>query len=205
VKIGVLVSGTGSNLQALLDAGARGQLGPARIVVVGANVPGCPALARAEKAGIKTFALDHRSFPARVEFDRALAARLADEQVELVVLAGFMRLLSPEFLRQFPGRVINVHPALLPAFPGVHAQAQAFAHGVKVAGCTVHFVDEGTDSGPIISQSAVPVLDSDDEQSMQRRILVEEHRLLPAAVRAIAEGRVSVSGRRVMVHPVVNT
>jgi phosphoribosylglycinamide formyltransferase 1 len=171
---------------------------------VGANVPGCPALTRAEKAGVKTFALDHRTFNTRVEFDQALAARLQDDQVELVVLAGFMRLLSPDLLRQFPGRVINVHPALLPAFPGVHAQAQAFAHGVKVAGCTVHFVDEGTDSGPIIAQSAVPVLDSDDEQSMQRRILVEEHRLLPGAVRAIAEGRVSVSGRRVMVRAPVN-
>ena len=201
LKVGVLASGAGSNLQALLDAAAAGELGPARIVVVGANVPGCPALDRATRAGIPVFALDHRSFPARPEFDRALAARLQDAQVDLVVLAGFMRLLTPEFLRLFPQRVINIHPALLPAFPGVHAQSQAFAYGVKLAGCTVHFVDEGTDSGPIIAQSAVLVVEGEEEKDLQRRILTEEHRLLPAVVRAVAEGRVSVEGRRVRVTP----
>ena len=205
MNVGVLASGTGSNLQALLDAATSGALGPARIVVVGANIPGCAALTRAQQAKVPTFALDHRSFPARADFDRALAARLQIDDVELVVLAGFMRLLTPEFLRQFPGRVINVHPALLPAFPGVHAQAQAFAHGVKVAGCTVHFVDDGTDTGPIIAQTAVPVLEADDEQALQRRILAEEHRLLPAVVRALAEGRVRVDGRRVTITGVTGT
>lgn len=199
VNVGVLVSGAGSNLQALLDAASAGALGPARLVVVGANVPGCAGLTRATQAGVETFALDHRRFAGRADFDRELAARLLAAQVELVVLAGFMRLLTPDFLRQFPQRVINVHPALLPAFPGVHAQAQAFAHGVKLAGCTVHFVDEGTDTGPIIAQSVVPVLDDDDELALQRRILAEEHRLLPAVVRAVAEGRVTVQGRRVTV------
>ena len=199
MNVGVLASGAGSNLQALLDAAARGQLGPARIVVVGANVPGCPALDRAARAGVPVFALDHRSFPTRADFDQALAARLQAAGVDLVVLAGFKRLLTPEFLRLFPQRVINIHPALLPAFPGVHAQAQAFVYGVKLAGCTVHFVDEGTDTGPIIAQSAVPVLEDDDEQQLQRRILIEEHRLLPAVVRAMAEGRISVEGRRVKV------
>ena len=199
MNVGVLASGAGSNLQALLDAGARRDLEPARIVVVGANVPGCPALERATRAGVPSFSLDHRSFPSRADFDRALAARLKDAGVELVVLAGFMRLLTPEFLQSFPQRVINIHPALLPAFPGVNAQSQAFIHGVKIAGCTVHFVDEGTDSGPIIAQSAVPVLEDDDEHRLQSRILAEEHRLLPAVVQALAQGRISVEGRRVKI------
>ena len=197
MKVAVLASGGGTNLQALLDAEPRGDLGPARIVVVGANVPGCGALERAQAAGKPTFTLDHRRFASRSEFDAALVAELAGRDAELLVLAGFMRLLTPAVLRAFPHRVINIHPALLPAFPGVHAQKQALDHGVKVAGCTVHLVDEGTDSGPIIAQAAVPVLDDDDEESLRARILVEEHRLLPAAVRAIAEGRVVVDGRRV--------
>ena len=199
MKIAVLASGNGSNLQALLDAGARGELGPAEIAVVGVNVPGCGALERAAAAGVPSFVIDHRRFAARAEFDRALIAELRARATDLVVLAGFMRLLTPELLAAFPRRVINVHPALLPAFPGLHAQAQAFRSGVKLAGCTVHFVDEGTDSGPIIAQSAVPVLDDDDEESLRLRILAEEHRLLPAVVRALAEGRVSGEGRRVVI------
>jgi phosphoribosylglycinamide formyltransferase-1 len=201
MKVGVLASGTGSNLQALLDAQARGELGPARVVAVGVNVPGCGAIARAAKADVPSFVIDHREYPARVEFDRAVIAALRAHQVELVVLAGFMRLLTPELLAAFPQRVINVHPALLPAFPGTHAQKQAFSYGVKVSGCTVHFVDEGTDSGPIIAQTAVPVLDDDDEERLRLRILAEEHRLLPAVVRAIAEGRVTASGRKVRLRP----
>jgi phosphoribosylglycinamide formyltransferase-1 len=199
MNMAVLVSGSGTNLQALLDAAARGDLGPARLVVVGSNVPGCAALARAERAGVPSFALDHRSFSDRQAFDQALLARLEPFAVEAVVLAGFMRLLSSPFLRTFAGRVINIHPALLPAFAGVNAQRRAFEHGVKVAGCTVHFVDEGTDSGPIIAQAAVPVLPDDDEERLRLRILAEEHRLLPAAVRALAEGRLRVTGRRVEV------
>jgi phosphoribosylglycinamide formyltransferase-1 len=199
VNIGVLASGGGTNLQSLLDAGGRGELGPGRIVVVGANVAGCGALARAELGGVPTFALDHKAFATRAAFDHALLERLRAAGVELVALAGFMRLLTGDFLRAFPQRVVNIHPALLPAFPGVHAQKQAFDYGVKLAGCTVHFVDEGTDTGPVIAQTAVPVLDGDDDESLRLRILAEEHRLFPAAVRALAEGRVTVTGRRVRV------
>jgi phosphoribosylglycinamide formyltransferase-1 len=199
MKVGVLASGGGTNLQALIDAAGRGELGPARLVVVLANVEGCGALARAEQAGIPSAAIDHKAFATRAEFDRALLARLREHGVELVVLAGFMRLLTPEFLRAFPHRVVNIHPALLPAFPGVHVQKKAFDYGVKVTGCTVHFVDEGTDTGPIIAQTAVPVLEGDDAESLRLRILAEEHRLFPAVVRALAEGRVTVEGRRVHV------
>lgn len=197
MKVGVLASGSGTNLQALIDAQSAGALHPARLVVAGANVPGCGALARARKAGLPTFCVEHRQHAARADFDRALASELGAHGVELVVLAGFMRLLTDEFLSAFPGRIVNIHPALLPAFPGTHAQRQAVEYGVKVSGCTVHFVDGGTDTGPIIAQAAVPVLDDDDEERLRARILVEEHRLLPAMVRAIAEGRVQVSGRRV--------
>ena len=199
MKIGVLASGGGTNLQSLLDTAARGELGPARVVVVGANVAGCGALTRAEQAGVPSFVLDHKAFATRAAFDAALLERLRAAGVELVVLAGFMRLLTGDFLRAFPQRVVNIHPALLPAFAGVHAQKQAFAYGVKVAGCTVHFVDEGTDTGPVIAQAVVPVLDADDEDSLRLRILAEEHRLLPAVVRALGEGRVRVEGRRVRI------
>jgi phosphoribosylglycinamide formyltransferase-1 len=199
MKVGVLASGSGTNLQALIDAGARGDLGSAALAVVGVNVPGCRAQGRAEAARLPTFVLDHRGFASRDDFDGALGDALGRHGVELVVLAGFMRLLGPRFLSRFPERVINIHPGLLPAFPGVHAQRQAIAAGVKLAGCTVHFVDGGVDSGAIIAQAAVPVLDGDDEETLGARILAEEHRLLPAAVRAVAEGRVRVSGRRVQI------
>jgi phosphoribosylglycinamide formyltransferase-1 len=199
MKTGVLASGSGTNLQALIDAWKAGLLAPAELVVVGANVASCVALERAQKAGIETFVLSHKAFAAREDFDRALAAELRSRGVELVVLAGFMRVLTGAFLDDFPLRVINIHPALLPAFPGVHAQKQALDYGAKLAGCTVHFVDKGTDTGPIIAQAAVPVLPGDDEDSLGKRILGEEHRLLPAVVRAVASGQVSVEGRRVHV------
>jgi phosphoribosylglycinamide formyltransferase-1 len=199
VKVGVLVSGSGTNLQALLDAAGRGELGPARIAVVGSNVPGCGGLTRAQAAGIPTFAVDHRSFAARELFDQALVEYLRAHDVEAVVLAGFMRILTAAFLDAFPQRVINIHPALLPSFPGVRSQQQAFERGVKIAGCTVHFADGGTDSGPIIAQAAVPVLEGDDAEALRLRILAEEHRLLPAAVRAMAEGRLAIQGHRVRV------
>ena len=201
MKTGVLASGSGTNLQALIDAWKSGSLAPAELVVVGANVAGCLALERAQKAGIETFTLSHKAFAVREDFDRALVAELRSRGVELVVLAGFMRVLTGDFLDAFPLRVINIHPALLPAFPGVHAQKQALDYGAKLAGCTVHFVDKGTDTGPIIAQAAVPVLPGDDEDSLGRRILGEEHRLLPAVVRAVASGQVSVEGRRVHVEP----
>lgn len=200
MKVGVLASGGGTNLQALLDAQHAGSLAPAHIVVVGSNVPGCGALARAERAAVPTFALDHKMFQERSHFDAALADALLERGVQCLVLAGFMRLLSPAFLDRFAAGVINIHPALLPAFPGVHAQKQAFDYGVKFAGCTVHFVDAGVDSGPIIAQAVVPVLDDDDESTLAARILQQEHQLLPAVVRAHAEGRVRRTGRRVQMH-----
>jgi phosphoribosylglycinamide formyltransferase-1 len=201
MRTAVLASGGGSNLQALIDTAARGALTPAELVVVGANIAGCGALSRAAAAGIPSFLLHHRDYPSREAFDHALVEALRAHQVELVVLAGFMRILTPTFLSAFPQRVLNIHPALLPAFPGVHAQKQAFDYGVKVAGCTVHFVDSGTDTGPIIAQAVVPVLDGDTEDSLQQRILAEEHRLFPAVVKAVAEGRVRVDGRRVRLDP----
>jgi phosphoribosylglycinamide formyltransferase-1 len=199
MRTAVLASGGGSNLQALLEAEARGALAPAKIIVVGANIAGCGALTRAEKAEIPTFLLNHKNYPSREAFDQALVEHLRSHQVELVVLAGFMRILTPTFLSAFPQRVMNIHPALLPSFPGVHGQKQAFDYGVKVAGCTVHFVDSGTDTGPIIAQSVVPVLDDDTEESLQQRILTEEHRIFPLVVKAVAEGRVRVEGRRVRI------
>jgi phosphoribosylglycinamide formyltransferase-1 len=199
MNVGVLVSGSGTNLQALIDRGRRGELGPARLTVVGANVPDCPALARARAAGLPTFVIDHRDYSARAGFDRALVTALRSHQVDLVVMAGFMRVLGDEFLASFPDRIVNIHPALLPAFAGVHAQKQAHARGVKIAGCTVHFVDGGVDTGPIIAQAAVPVLEEDDAEALRARILAEEHRLLPAVVRAIAERRVIIEDRKVRV------
>jgi len=197
MKVGVLASGSGTNLQALIDAASRGELGPAHIVVVGSNVPGCGALERAKQAGIPTFVRSHNDFATREDFDRALLDELRRHGVGLLALAGFMRILTPTLLDAFVHRVVNIHPALLPAFPGVHGQKQAFEGGVRFSGCTVHFVDAGTDTGPIIAQAVVPVLQGDDEEALRLRILAEEHRLYPAVIRAIAEGRVSLDGRRV--------
>ena len=199
MNVGVLVSGRGTNLQALIDRGRRGELGPARLTVVGGNVLDCPGIARARAAGLPTFVVDHRDYSARAGFDRALVSALRAHQTDLVVLAGFMRVLGEDFLGSFPDRVINIHPALLPAFGGVHAQRQALEAGVKITGCSVHFVDAGVDTGPVIAQSAVLVHEDDDEESLSARILAEEHRLLPAAVRAIAERRVVIENRRVRV------
>jgi phosphoribosylglycinamide formyltransferase 1 len=201
MNVGVLVSGSGTNLQAILDAERRGELGAAHVAVVVSNVAGVKALERATAAGVATEVLPHKQYPSREAFDEAMVATLRRRGVELVALAGFMRLLTPVFLRAFPGRVINIHPALLPAFPGVHAQKQALDYGARITGCTVHFVDEGCDTGPIILQTPVPILDQDDEASLSARILVEEHRLYSAAIRAVAEGRVSVDGRRVTIKP----
>ncbi len=197
--IGVLVSGGGSNLQAILNAQLRGQLGGGAVKLVVSNVAGAGAIERARAAGVETRVLPHRDFPSREAFDDALVATLRSAGVELVALAGFMRIVTPRLLEAFPMRIVNVHPALLPAFPGMHAQRQALAYGAKISGCTVHFVDAGTDTGPIIAQSAVAILDGDDELKLSARILAEEHKLFPAALRAICEGRVTVEGRRVTV------
>jgi phosphoribosylglycinamide formyltransferase-1 len=197
-RLGVLVSGSGSNLQALLDASREADY-PAEVACVLSNVPTAFALERARKAGVPAVVVDHKAFGSRADFERALGETLRAAGVEWVCLAGFMRLLSGDFLAGYPGRVLNIHPALLPAFPGLHAPRQALERGVKIAGCTVHFVDAGTDTGPIIAQAAVPVLPGDDEASLSARILVEEHRLYPLAVRLAVTGKVTLEGTRTRV------
>ena len=198
LRLGVLVSGSGTNLQAILDAVADGRLN-AEVRVVVSNRPGVYALERARRAGVPTVVISHRDYADRATFEGALIETLARTGAEWIALAGFMRILTGRFLSAFPDRVVNIHPALLPAFPGVHAQRQALAYGSKWSGCTVHFVDEGTDSGPIIAQAVVPVLDGDDEETLTRRILAQEHRLYPRALQLLAEGRVERAGRRVFV------
>ena len=185
----VLLSGRGSNLEALL-AQAESEGWKDALVLVGSNVPEAPGLAIAAAYGVPTFSLDHRSYgPARrTDFDAELARRLIDANVRWVVLAGFMRVLGPSFLRSFPGRVLNIHPSLLPAFPGLHTHRRALAAGVDRHGCTVHLVDDSLDGGPILAQAAVPVLPGDDEDSLAARVLEQEHRLLPNVVRAAVFG-----------------
>jgi phosphoribosylglycinamide formyltransferase-1 len=200
MRVAVLVSGSGTNLQALLDAQRAKTLG-AKVACVISNKPGVGALDRAAQAGVPTVVISHKDYGSREAFDAALAAAVRAWSADLVVLAGFMRLLTPTFLNEFPGRVINIHPSLLPAFPGVDAQAQAWHYGVKVTGCTVHFVDAGTDTGAIIAQSSVAVHDDDTVDTLRARILTEEHRLLPRVVSLFAEGRVRAEGRRVKILP----
>jgi phosphoribosylglycinamide formyltransferase 1 len=189
LELGVLVSGTGSNLQAILDAIAAGTLN-ARVKVVISNRPGVQALERARAAGVRALTIPHKDFPSREAFDRALVSALREAEVSWVVLAGFMRVLTPEFLAAYPGRIINIHPALLPAFPGVDAAKQALEYGVKITGCTVHFVDAGVDSGRIIAQRAVAVAVGDDLATLAARIHDAEHELFVAVLRDIAAGRV---------------
>jgi phosphoribosylglycinamide formyltransferase-1 len=195
--VGVLVSGRGSTLQALIDAAHRGELG-GEIAVVVSNVEGALGLDRARQAGIPAVFRDHRGRK-REAFDAEIVEILRAHHVDLVCLAGFMRLLSPVFVRAFPGRILNVHPALLPAFPGLDAQRQAWEHGAKVSGATVHVVDEALDAGPIVAQEAVVVRSSDTAETLAARILEAEHRLYPRAVRLLLEGRCRVEGRRVIV------
>jgi len=198
LRLGVLASGRGSNLQAIIDAIEAGRLS-ARIEVVLSDRAHAEALGRARRHGIKAIFVDPKACDDRNVFDSALVNILQVHQVELVCLAGFMRLLTPTFLAEFPGRVMNIHPALLPAFAGLHAQRQALEHGVRVAGCTVHFVDEGVDTGPIVLQAAVPAFDDDTEETLSARILVEEHKLYPQAIQLFAEGRLEIKGRRVFI------
>jgi phosphoribosylglycinamide formyltransferase-1 len=199
LNVGVLISGSGTNLQAILDAAAADDLGGASVAVVISNKADARGLERARTAGVPAAVVDHRAYAGREPFEDALVDVLRRHEVDLVALAGFMRLLTPHFLRQFPDRVVNIHPALLPSFPGTHAQRQAFDYGVRITGCTVHFVDEGTDTGPIIAQAAVPVLAHDTEETLAARVLAEEHRIYPHVVRLIAGGRVRREGRRVIV------
>jgi phosphoribosylglycinamide formyltransferase-1 len=202
VNLGVLVSGSGSNLQSIIDNIEKGDL-PARIRIIISNNPGAFALERARKHGIPFAVIDHGGFKNREEYDQKLVDTLKAHEVELVVLAGFMRVLSPLFLRAFPMRIMNIHPALLPSFAGTHGQKKALDYGVKFSGCTVHFADEGVDTGPIIIQSIVPVYDSDTEETLSQRILKEEHRIYPKAIKLYAEGKLQVEGRKVCVkdHP----
>ncbi len=196
--LGVLASGRGSNLQALIDAIELGRL-QARIAVVLSNKKEAQALERARKHGIDAVFLDPKDHDSREAYDEALLRNLQEHEVDLLVLAGYMRLLSPALVAPMPGRIVNIHPSLLPAFPGLQAQGQALAYGVKVSGCTVHFVDEKMDHGPIIAQATVPVLQSDTESSLTERILVEEHRLLVEVVQGIAEGHLAIEGRHVRI------
>ena len=198
LRIGVLASGRGSNLQAIIDAIEAGKL-DCRLAVVVSDRADAQALERARKHGTEAVFMDPKGYPNRDAFDQAVLAILAEHQVELVCLAGYMRVLSPMFVRALPGQIMNIHPALLPSFPGLHAQRQALQYGVKVSGATVHFVDEGVDTGPIICQAAVPVSGDDTEQTLAARILEQEHQLYARAIRLFAEGRLSVVGRRVLV------
>lgn len=200
LRVGVLVSGRGSNLQAIIDAVQAGWL-PVQVAVVVSDTPGAYALERARAAGIPTMVIERKQYAERSAFEQAIHDALQAYQVELITLAGFMRILSGQFTGRYPQRIINIHPALLPAFPGLHAQAQALAYGVKVAGCTVHFVDEGMDTGPIILQAAVPVQEGDTEETLGARILAEEHRIYPQALQLLAENRIRVEEHRVHILP----
>lgn len=193
--LGVLISGRGSNLQALIDAIASGQL-EASIAVVISNRKDAAGLERARAAGIETIVLSHRDFESRDDYDRALARELRERAVGLVCLAGFMRLVGPELIEAFPSRILNIHPSLLPAFPGLDAQKQAIQHGVKVSGVTVHLVTAELDGGPIVIQRAVPVVPGDTAESLAERILEEEHRAYPEAVQMILDGGWRLEGRR---------
>jgi phosphoribosylglycinamide formyltransferase-1 len=194
-RLGVLISGRGSNLQAIIDAIGNGRL-DATIAVVISNREDAAGLRRAQAARIETLVLDHRAYGSRDEYDQAIVRELKARDVALVCLAGFMRLLSPGFVAAYPNAILNIHPALLPAFPGLHAQRQAVAHGVKVSGATVHLVDADLDAGPIVLQAVVPVRDDDTEEILAARILVEEHRLYPEAIEIVLDGDWRVEGRR---------
>ncbi|MCC6850490.1 MAG: phosphoribosylglycinamide formyltransferase [Deltaproteobacteria bacterium] len=197
LALGVLLSGSGTNLQALIDAIAAGTL-DARIAVVISNVPDAGGVARARRHGLPTVVLRHGEMPSREAYDARVVETLREHGVDLVVLAGFMRLVTTVLLRAFPARVLNIHPALLPAFPGLHAERQALVHGARITGVTVHFVDEETDHGPILAQAAVPILPDDTEEKLHVRVQRQEHRLYPFAIQLIATGRVRVDGRRVL-------
>ena len=198
LRVGVLASGRGSNLQALLDA-ARAPEYPARVVVVVCDRERAMALERARAAGVEALFMNPKDFADREAYDAALVKELTARRVELMCHAGWMRILSPVYIRAFEGRALNIHPSLLPSFPGLHAQRQALDHGAKIAGATVHFSDEGMDTGPIVAQVSVPVHEDDTEDTLAARILAEEHRLFPEVVRLFAEGRLHIEGRRVRI------
>ncbi|MGH7808565.1 MAG: phosphoribosylglycinamide formyltransferase [Thermodesulfobacteriota bacterium] len=194
-RLAVFVSGSGTNLQAIIDA----QISSVDIVVVLSNNPEAYAIERAKKHNIRVEVIDHKRYSSREEFEQEILRRLEPYGVDLIALAGFMRILSPFFVRSYKNRIMNLHPALLPLFPGMHAAKQALDFGVKFTGCTVHFVDEGVDTGPIILQAVVPIHDNDTEEDLLDRIHKEEHRIYPQAIRLFAEGRLRIEGRRVFV------
>jgi phosphoribosylglycinamide formyltransferase-1 len=198
VPIGVLISGSGTNLQAIIDAIEAGKL-DAKIAVVLSNKTDAQGLARAQKRGVPTEILNHKDFSSREDYDEAVVGLLRGRGVELVILAGFMRLLSPVFVKAYSNRIMNIHPALLPSFPGLNVQQKAVEHGVRFSGCTVHFVNEECDEGPIIIQAVVPVFADDTGAALAARILEQEHRIYPRAIQLYAEGRLKVVGRKVFV------
>jgi phosphoribosylglycinamide formyltransferase-1 len=198
LKLGVLISGSGSNLQSIIDNIENGSL-KAVIKIVISNKPDAFGITRAKKHGIPFVVLKNGDFKSKEDFDSELIKILKDNSVDLIVLAGFMRIISPAFLKAFEQKIMNIHPALLPSFPGLHGQRQAFDYGVKFSGCTVHFVDEGVDTGPIIIQSVVPVLDDDTEETLAARILKEEHKIYPQAIQFFANGKIEIKGRKVLI------
>ena len=199
IKVGVLASGRGTNFQSLADARDRGEL-DVELAILVCNVPGAPVLERAKRAGVPSTVVDHRPFGKdREAFEREVMSVLNGKHVDLVVFAGFMRLVTPYFVKAFPNRIMNIHPSLLPAYPGAHAHRDVLAAGAKVSGLTIHFVDASLDGGPIILQKAVPVRDDDTEDTLAARVLEQEHIFLPLAVRLFSEGRLRVEGRRVVI------
>lgn len=199
IRVGVLASGRGTDFQSLVDARDRGHL-DVELALLVCNVPGAPVIERAKKANVPVAVVDHRPFgKERAAFEREVVKALHGSRIDLVVFAGFMRLVSTYFVGQFPTRILNIHPSLLPAFPGAHAQRDALAAGAKVSGCTIHFVDSSVDGGPIVLQKTVPVLEDDSEETLTARILEQEHVFLPLAVRLFAEGRLTVEARRVKI------
>lgn len=198
LKLGVLISGRGSNLQAVIEAGEKGEI-LAKVVLVVSNDPEAYGLERAKKHQIPAVVIDNRSFKDKHTYELEIVKALKEAQVDLVCLAGYMRIVGPVLLEHYQGKMINIHPALLPAFPGLNGQRQALEHGAKVSGATVHFVDGGCDTGPIILQTAVPVEENDTEETLSARILEQEHKLYPRAIKLFAEGRLKVEGRRVII------
>ncbi len=198
INLGVLVSGRGTNLQAIIEAIQEGKI-EGRISIVLSDNREAYALKRAEQNNLETRYVDFKSFKNREDYDKKIVEYLKEKNVELVVLAGYMRILTPYFIKVYKNRIMNIHPALLPSFPGLNAQRQALEYGVKISGCTVHFVDEGVDSGPIILQRAVEVKDEDTEESLAERILKEEHQIYPQAIQLFAQGRLLIKGRRVYI------
>jgi phosphoribosylglycinamide formyltransferase 1 len=196
-QIGILISGRGSNMVALADAARDGRIPGARIGLVVSNIATAPGIERAHERGIETIHLDHKG-KMREEHDRTMAVELRRRHIDLICLAGYMRLLSPWFIREFENRILNIHPSLLPSFPGLEAQRQALEYGVKVSGCTVHLVNEDLDQGPIIKQAVVPVLHNDTVEKLSERILLEEHRIYPEAAALILRGKFRIEGRRVI-------